>query len=114
MPNNSNNGESTDWSKLFYRYGILESAISKDHDNEKINNVFESPFALIKAGRYTDGIRSVGMAGNLASPLANPLNGGRITIRSCYFFTDYDYVDFDPWYYFNGKYEGYSVRCVAQ
>ena len=108
LTNNSKNHEVTDYSNLFYRYGVLESPISSSSYSPSMLTIYEAPLSFIPAGYYGEGLIRVGCSLNIWSSLAE---------TSYYAYSlGFGSNGMNPWGYYTskGKNQGYSVRCIAK
>lgn len=108
LPNNSNNSEATDYSKLLYLYGITKDAADSTYVSADKTAIYKAPLSLVPTGDYYRGLGAVGMRGSLWSSLSISQYGS--TFAKNFSFSSGSVA---PWT-FDAKTAGKAVRCIAQ
>ena len=103
--NGGDTGNTTDYSKLLYIYGILQDPDSGEYNSETLTSIFMAPLSFVPTGRYDNGVKNAGEMGYLWSSLS----ASNTSAKSVYFRVDLT----RPW---SGEPRtmGLPIRCIAK
>ena len=110
LPSGGVNQAATDFSNLFYRYGMLSSPTSAS-EVANISALYEQPLLFLRgSGVYYHGLNGIGTSSNIWTSMAYGESYGSNSAWSLGIATT---ISANPWLY-SAKYIGMSVRCVAR